>query len=212
MAHKNNKQSDKQSDKQPNKSNKLQEGGLQSKDDPDKLDKDDFDANKKDDDELIEDDEVEETEEVEEEVEEVEEVEEAEKEEFDKEKDDDEVEEGDDCLYKITKKKTTIDIDLDVVEDNFEEDDEDNKKKSLYVKPEERITKPFLFEFERVRILGERARQLSLGAKPMLKNIENFDPKVIAKMELNNKVIPLIILRELPDGRIEKWKVSELAY
>jgi hypothetical protein len=217
MAHKHNKQSNKQSNKQLNK---LQEGGLQSKDDPDKLDKDDFDSNKKDDfdsnkkddDELIEDDEVEETEEVEEEVEEVEEVEEAEKEEFDKEKDDDEAEESADCLYKITKKKTTIDIDLDVVEDNFEEDDEDNKKKSLYVKPEERITKPFLFEFERVRILGERARQLSLGAKPMLKNIENFDPKIIAKMELENKIIPLIVLRELPDGRIEKWKVSELSY
>jgi DNA-directed RNA polymerase subunit K/omega len=199
MAHKNNKQS-----------NKLQDGGLHIKDDPDKLNKDDFDSNKIDDDELIEDD-VEETEEIEE-HEEVEEVEDAEKEEFDKEKDDEEGEEGDECLYKITKKKTTIDIELDVVEDNFEEDDEDNKKKSLYVKPDERITKPFLFEFERVRILGERARQLSLGAKPMLKNIENFDPKIIAKMELANKVIPLIILRELPDGRIEKWKVSELSY
>jgi hypothetical protein len=31
-------------------------------------------------------------------------------------------------------------------------------------------------------------------------------------MELEQKIIPLIILRELPDGRIEKWKVNELSY
>jgi DNA-directed RNA polymerase subunit K/omega len=44
----------------------------------------------------------------------------------------------------------------------------------------------------------------------MIKNIENMDPKVVAKLELEKKIIPLIILRELPNGLIEKWKVSEL--
>ena len=29
-------------------------------------------------------------------------------------------------------------------------------------------------------------------------------------MELENKVIPLIIIRELPNGAMEKWKISEL--
>ena len=80
-----------------------------------------------------------------------------------------------------------------------------------YIKPEDRITKPYLFEFERVRILGERAKQISMGAKPMIKNVDNLDPKTIAKLELTNKIIPLIILRELPDGRIEKWKIEELS-
>jgi len=207
--------------KQQNIINKIQSGGISVKDNPDKLDKNDFESNKRDEDEMIEEDEDEEEAVVEEEVaeEEVseEETEEEKEEKEEKEEEHEEVGEGGDedegCLYQITKKKTNIEIELDAGEDNFEDEDTDkNKQKSIYVKSDERVTKPFLFEFERVRILGERARQLSLGAKPMLKNIDNFDPKLIAKMELEQKVIPLIILRELPDGRIEKWKVNELSY
>ena len=190
-------------------------GGLPVKDDPDKLDKNDFDAKIEDEEieEDVEEDVEEEKEDDEGEEEEIEEVEE-EKEAFDKEADEEE-NDGEECLYNITKKKNTLDIDLEEGEDNFEDEeieDDKNKKISPYVKPEERITKPFLFDFERVRILGERAKQISMGAKPMLKNIETYDPKRIAKMELEQKVLPLIILRELPDGRIEKWKVSELQY
>ena len=46
----------------------------------------------------------------------------------------------------------------------------------------------------------------------MIKNIEVMDPRTIAKLELEKKVIPLIILRELPNGLIEKWKISELNF
>lgn len=196
------------------KSNKyILTGGLGIKDDPDKIDKNDFDVKQEEEDieEDIEEDVDEEKEEEEEGEEEIEEAEE-EKEAFYKEADEEEID-GEECLYNITKKKNTIDIDLEEGEDNFEDEEiEENKKISPYVKPEERITKPFLFDFERVRILGERAKQISMGAKPMIKNIETYDPKRIAKMELEQKVLPLIILRELPDGRIEKWKVSELQY
>lgn len=192
------------------KNNKI--GGMMHvKDDPDKLNKDDYDTK-------IEDEEIEEDieEEKEEDEEELEEEEEELEEQEEKEIVDKEEESGDEeCLYNLTKKKNIIDIDLEEGEDNFDDEEEleqKNKIASKYVKPDERVTKPFLFEFERVRILGERAKQLSLGAKPMLKNIENYDPKMIARMELKNKVLPLIILRELPDGRIEKWKVSELNY
>jgi DNA-directed RNA polymerase subunit K/omega len=191
-------------------------GSIQVKDDPDKLNKDDYDS--KIEDEEIEED-IEEEKEEDEEEEEEEELEDEQQEEQEEkevvEKED--AESGDDeCLYNLTKKKNNIDIDLEEGEDNFDDEEEQEKNKhkhiSKYVKPEERVTKPFLFEFERVRILGERAKQISLGAKPMLKNIENYDPKMIARMELQNKILPLIILRELPDGRIEKWKVSELMY
>ena len=64
--------------------------------------------------------------------------------------------------------------------------------------------------YERVRLLGERATQLSYGAKPMIKNVGNLDPKIIAKLELEAKLIPLIIIRTLPNGLKEKWRVSEL--
>jgi DNA-directed RNA polymerase subunit K/omega len=61
-----------------------------------------------------------------------------------------------------------------------------------------------------VRVLGDRARQLSLGAKPMLNNVAGMDPKETAKMELAEKTMPLFVIRTLPNGKIEKWKISEL--
>ena len=187
-------------------------GGISVKDDPDKINKEDFESEEEEDKEDNDDEKEEEEEEEEEEVEEVE------KEEFDKEKDEDDEGgegEGDQCVYRLTKKKNTIDVEIEEGEDMFEDDDMQNidvESKSKYVKNSDRKTKPFLFDFERVRLLGERARQLSLGAKPMIKNIENMDPKVVAKLELEKKIIPLIVLRELPNGQVEKWKVSELIY
>ncbi len=201
-------------EKEPSKNLKTKlHGGISVKDDPDKMDKEEFESEEEEDKDDNEDETKEEDEE-----EEDEEVEEVEKEEFDKEKDEDEEGgegEGDECVYRLTKKKNTIDVEIEEGEDMFEDDDMQNldeSNKSKYVKNSERKTKPFLFDFERVRLLGERARQLSLGAKPMIKNIENMDPKVIAKLELEKKIIPLIVLRELPNGQVEKWKVSELSY
>ncbi len=200
------------SKQQDSKKTKLH-GGISVKDDPDKIDKEEYESEEEEDKEDNED----ENKEDEEEEEEEEEQEEEEKEEFDKEKDDDEEGgegDGDECVYRLTKKKNTIDVEIEEGEDNFEDEDMQNldeSNKSKYVKNSERKTKPFLFDFERVRLLGERARQLSLGAKPMIKNIENMDPKVIAKLELEKKIIPLIILRELPNGQVEKWKVNELS-
>ena len=187
-------------------------GGLKPKDDPDKLDKEEFEE-REETEEIEEDEEGEEGEEDEGEEDEDEEGEEEEEEEGEDEEEN--VEEvDDDCIYKLTKpskkKKNTLNIDIEI-EDNFEDEIEEEIN-NKYVKPNERKTKPYLFEFERVRLLGDRARQLSMGAKPMIKNIEVMDPRAIAKLELEKKVIPLIILRELPNGLIEKWKVSELNF
>ncbi len=126
-----------------------------------------------------------------------------------------EVEAGDgdeeNCFYKyVSKKKKNIDDDEDDDEEALVFDD-DNKVFDEIVKPEERVTKPFLTKFERVRLLGDRAKQLSLGAKPMLKNTELLNPKEIARLELEKKVIPLIIERTLPNGKKERWNISELS-
>lgn len=112
------------------------------------------------------------------------------------------------CLYKFAKKITSDSEDDD---DEFVfEDDTETKKNDLIVNNEDRETKPILTKYERVRILGDRAKQLSLGAKPMLLNVDNMNPKDIAKLELERGVIPFIIEKILPDGRRERWKVSEL--
>lgn len=48
-----------------------------------------------------------------------------------------------------------------------------------------------LTRFERARIIGARALQLAMGAKPMVKVSGSMDPIDIATLELKKKVIPL---------------------
>lgn len=74
----------------------------------------------------------------------------------------------------------------------------------------ERITTPFMTKYERARILGTRALQISMNA-PVLVDIEGeTDPLQIAMKELSAKKIPLVVRRYLPDGSYEDWSVEEL--
>lgn len=78
------------------------------------------------------------------------------------------------------------------------------------VPDEERITPPVLTIYEKVRILGVRAKQLAMGAKVMLKNPGNKSALELAELELKHNMIPFIIHRPLPNGKYERWKLSEL--
>jgi DNA-directed RNA polymerase I, II, and III subunit RPABC2 len=72
-------------------------------------------------------------------------------------------------------------------------------------------TLPFLTKFEKARVLGERAKQINDGAKPFVKLTNNaIDGYLIALAELEQKVIPFIIKRPLPNGGCEYWKLKDL--
>jgi DNA-directed RNA polymerase I, II, and III subunit RPABC2 len=72
-------------------------------------------------------------------------------------------------------------------------------------------TIPYLTKYERARILGQRAKQLEMGAKPLVSVPENIvDTSFIAELELAEKKIPFIIKRPKPDGSCEYWKVQDL--
>ncbi|CAD6569330.1 MAG: DNA-directed RNA polymerases I II and III subunit RPABC2 [Cyphobasidiales sp. Tagirdzhanova-0007] len=74
----------------------------------------------------------------------------------------------------------------------------------------ERMTTPYMTKYERARILGTRALQISMNA-PVLVPLEGeSDPLEIAMKELSAHKIPLIVRRFLPDGSYEDWQVSEL--
>jgi DNA-directed RNA polymerase subunit K len=128
--------------------------------------------------------------------------------------DDDASDDGkdDDCMYRFSKNKVILeDEDEDEFEeDNFFEEDQAITQDNLYVPNDKRITRNKLTKFERVRVLGERSRQLSLGAKPMISGVAHLDPKEVARMELEKKVMPLIIERTMPSGQKERWRVGEL--
>jgi DNA-directed RNA polymerase subunit K/omega len=72
-------------------------------------------------------------------------------------------------------------------------------------------TVPFLTKYEKARILGQRAKQIECGAKPLVKVPENIiDSYVIAELELEQKAIPFIIRRPIPSGGSEYWNLKDL--
>ncbi|KAF5313033.1 hypothetical protein D9619_002937 [Psilocybe cf. subviscida] len=73
-----------------------------------------------------------------------------------------------------------------------------------------RVTTPYLTKYERARILGTRALQISMNAPVLVPLDGETDALQIAIKELSQRKIPLIIRRFLPDGSFEDWSVSEL--
>jgi DNA-directed RNA polymerase I, II, and III subunit RPABC2 len=72
-------------------------------------------------------------------------------------------------------------------------------------------TIPFLTKYERARILGQRAKQIETGAKPLVRVPENVvDGYIIAELELKEKKIPFIIRRPIPGGACEYWNLKDL--
>jgi len=73
-------------------------------------------------------------------------------------------------------------------------------------------TVPFITRYEYARVIGERAMQINAGAKPLIDVGEHIvDGYVIAVKEFEQKKIPFILKRPLPNGGCEYWKVSDLS-
>lgn len=73
-----------------------------------------------------------------------------------------------------------------------------------------RISTPYMTKYERARILGTRALQISMCAPIMVELEGETDPLQIAMKELKQRKIPLIIRRYLPDRSYEDWSIDEL--
>lgn len=72
-------------------------------------------------------------------------------------------------------------------------------------------TMPFITKFEKARLLGERAKQINAGAQPMVKVDDDIiDGYLIALQEFDEKKIPMILCRPLPNGGCEYWKLQDL--
>lgn len=74
-------------------------------------------------------------------------------------------------------------------------------------------TIPIMTKYEKARILGQRAKQINNGANIFVQpKQETFDGYLIALQELEEKKVPFIIRRPLPNGHSEYWKVADLEY
>ncbi len=128
---------------------------------------------------------------------------------------DDVVVDEDKCMYEFANVGDEDDEKEEDREDDEQVDDlyfdDDDVVNSMIVQsPALRQAKPILTKYERVRALGTRTKQLSLGAKPMIKNVDHLTPREVALLELKHGVMPYIIEKIMPNGNREYWKISEL--
>mmetsp|Transcript_23539 Transcript_23539/g.30613 ORF Transcript_23539/g.30613 Transcript_23539/m.30613 type:complete len:125 (-) Transcript_23539:2298-2672(-) len=98
--------------------------------------------------------------------------------------------------------------DVDVLEDN----DNDEEKIQEPVPTSERVTTRYMTKYEKARVLGTRAQQISMNAPVMVDVGNETDPLRIAEKELRERKIPLIIRRYLPGGSYEDWPIRDLIY
>lgn len=79
-----------------------------------------------------------------------------------------------------------------------------------YLSGTDRISLNRLTKYEMVRILGERTKQITMGAKPLIKNTKHLTNEQIVNEEFKNNMIPFKIKRPLPNGKFEIWTLDEL--
>jgi DNA-directed RNA polymerase subunit K/omega len=73
------------------------------------------------------------------------------------------------------------------------------------------IGPPRLTRFERARIVGARALQLSMGARPLIDlPSRSMSPREVAILELEEGILPLSIRRMLPDGTSQNIPLKSL--
>lgn len=106
---------------------------------------------------------------------------------------------------------------LDYMMDNdqYYNDNEENSEinvelQNKELKDSDKISSNRLTKYEMVRILGERTKQLTMGAKPLIKNYETLSYEKIAEEELKLNMTPFKIKRTLPNGKYEIWTLDEL--
>ena len=72
-------------------------------------------------------------------------------------------------------------------------------------------TVPFITKYEKARIIGTRAEQLERGSMPFVELEPHImNARTIAQLEFEQKRIPFIIARPLPNKAVEYWRVQDL--
>lgn len=99
---------------------------------------------------------------------------------------------------------------VDILENDAKLEDFRTTYDRMIDKNTQRRTIPFLTKYEKARIIGKRAMQISKGSPPLVEIGDLESPIDIAKKELMERKIPFIIRRPLPDGSYEDWRVDEL--
>lgn len=78
--------------------------------------------------------------------------------------------------------------------------------------PSKNKTSNILTKYEKVKMLGLRAEQIQRGSTVYIDmdTVPIFNALAIAKLELNQKKLPFMISRKLPNGENEYWKLEDM--
>lgn len=128
---------------------------------------------------------------------------------------DDADEDGDEYLEKLKRMKTVDDLHVlhhELEQHNYEEVLERAKvirnEANLIVDSNHR-TIPYVTKYERARILGVRTKQLNAGHSSTIQT-RYRNNSIVAQEEYQQKKIPFIIRRPLPNGTSEYWRFADL--
>ncbi len=126
----------------------------------------------------------------------------------------------------ITNAKHNVDDDEDEEENEHEEDDGnmDSAPKKIHhmyhqipesteiriVPASKRITSEYMTTYEYSIVVGTRATHISNGSVLYTDPDGLFDPRDIAKKEINENMCPLSITRKISPTSIEVWEVNEM--
>ena len=124
---------------------------------------------------------------------------------------------GENDFYKFNnelKRNHTLNYHNECLYKNFNEIKELSKitrNKDGIIIDELHKTMPILTKYEKTKILGMRVKQLNSGTSPYVTiNEKIIDNYLIAQMELEQKKLPFIIQRPLPNNNFEYWKLQDL--
>jgi len=70
---------------------------------------------------------------------------------------------------------------------------------------------PYLTLFEKTKLIVFLANQLAQGARPLIEVPQHITDVIeIARLELEQKRMPYILKRSMPDGTFEYWRLTDL--
>lgn len=78
--------------------------------------------------------------------------------------------------------------------------------------PSKYTTRNVMTKYEKTKVIGMRLEQLARGA-PTLIDIDKHGCKSIREvvmLELQEKKLPFVIVRNMPNGKQEHWRVCDL--
>lgn len=141
--------------------------------------------------------------------------------------DDDEVDVDVDSADREKVKPSAVGDDDEDDDDEDDEDDEDDDRTELprrhhvyhqvpdsteikIVSPDRRTTSEYMTIYEYSMVVGTRATHISEGSILYTDPQGLFDPRDIAKKEINENKCPLSITRKVSPTMIEVWEVNEM--